>query len=112
MGDKCCIDQNSIETDLRCLPIFLCGCQKIVVFCGPTYLCRLWCIVEVLTFVHMGRNLESLEFEMVLREGHEDDDSCIVEKALREFDAEWCSCHVAEDKDRILNIVNGAFGSI
>lgn len=40
--DKCCIDQRNIEKDLRCLPVFLSGCRRLVVFCGPTYLSRLW----------------------------------------------------------------------
>merc|ERR1712228_928465 len=80
--DKCCIDQNSIETDLRCLPMFLAGCRKIIVLCGPTYLCRLWCILELFTFVHMGRNVENLEFAIVSRQGQEHEDLRIVENAL------------------------------
>merc|ERR1712228_216339 len=109
--DKCCIDQNSIDMDLRCLPIFLGGCRRLVVFCGPTYLSRLWCILEVFTFVHMGRKLENLEFEIVLREGCEDEDLSKVEDALDNFDAERCSCFQAEDKNRMLEIVCAAFGS-
>merc|ERR1712087_1015311 len=101
---RCCINQNSIETDLRCLPIFLGGCRRLVVFCGPTYLSRLWCILEVFTFVHMGRNLENLEFEIVRREGHECEDLEMVEDALDNFDAERCTCFTAEDKDRMLEI--------
>merc|ERR1719188_2347928 len=57
--DKCCIDQRNIETDLRCLPIFLSGCRRLVVFCGPTYLSRLWCIMELFTFVHMGGSAQA-----------------------------------------------------
>lgn len=30
--DKCCIDQQNIDADLRCLPFFLSGCQNMVVF--------------------------------------------------------------------------------
>lgn len=52
--DKCCIDQTDVEQNLRGLPIFLSGCKEILVLCGPTYLSRLWCIVELFTFVHMG----------------------------------------------------------
>merc|ERR1712228_73065 len=110
--DKCCIDQGSIETHLRCLPVFLAGCRRIVVFCGPTYLCRLWCIFEIFTFAHMGRSLENLEFEIVLRPGHEHEDLQMVEDALDEFDADRCNCHAAEDKDRMLNIIYSSFGSM
>merc|ERR1712039_824689 len=59
-----------------------------------------------------GRKLENLEFEIVLREDKEDEDLLTVESVLEEFDVERCSCHVAEDKDRMLNIVLAAFGSI
>merc|ERR1712224_527854 len=52
--DKVCINQNDIEQDLRGLPIFLRGCREMVVFCGSTYLSRLWCVVELFAFVHMA----------------------------------------------------------
>ena len=41
--DKACIDQNSIEQSLACLPVFLAGCQTLLVVAGPTYCSRLWC---------------------------------------------------------------------
>lgn len=110
--DKICIDQNNIDIDLRCLPVFLGGCRKIVVLLGPTYLSRLWCVLELFTFVHMGRKLENLECEILLRAGHEDEDARAIHTAFREFDAEQCCCHVAEDKERMLNIIFSAFGSI
>ena len=28
---ECCIDQNDISANLRCLPVFLYGCKKLVV---------------------------------------------------------------------------------
>eukprot|EP00913_Durusdinium_trenchii_P002076 g1918.t1 len=65
--DKCCIDQNDIEADLRCLPIFLSGCAELVVFCGPTYLSRLWCVMELFTFVHIGGNVSEINVIPVLR---------------------------------------------
>jgi len=110
--DKCCIDQSSILEDLLCLPVFLGGCQKLVVLCGPTYLRRLWCIVEVFTFAHMGRTVENLEFEMVLREGHQAEDLSKVEDSLKEFSAAHCDCHAIEDKERMLGVIYASFGSM
>jgi len=109
--DKCCIDQTSIVDDLLCLPVFLGGCQKLVVLCGPSYLRRLWCIVEVFTFVHMGRALENLEVEIVSRKGCEAEDCCKVKASLDEFDAAQCDCHVPEDKKRMLEIIYASFGN-
>ena len=40
--DKGSIDQTNIDEDLACLPIFLAGCQYLLVFAGPTYIYRLW----------------------------------------------------------------------
>ena len=44
--DKACIDQNDIEKSLKCLPIFLSGCQTLLIVVGPTYCRRLWCVME------------------------------------------------------------------
>merc|ERR1712039_1169630 len=110
--DKCCINQNSIETDLRCLPVFLAGCRRLVVFCGPTYLSRLWCIIELFTFVQIGRGIESIELELVWRTGHEEEDSRSVEQAFADFDAQACSCFKPEDKASMLKIIKVAFGDV
>ena len=48
--DKACIDQNSIQQSLACLPVFLAGCQTLLVVAGPTYCSRLWCVMEIFTF--------------------------------------------------------------
>jgi len=86
--DKYCIDQNNIDSDLCCLPIFLSGCKSLVVFCGPNYLSRLWCIMEIFTFVHMGRGVDVIEFELVLEEGQESQDAACIEQAFANFNAE------------------------
>lgn len=40
--DKLCIDQSNIEDTLASLPVFLAGCQTLLVLAGETYLARLW----------------------------------------------------------------------
>ena len=49
--DKACIDQNSIQQSLACLPVFLAGCQTLLVVAGSNYCSRLWCVMELFTFV-------------------------------------------------------------
>jgi hypothetical protein len=110
--DKCCIDQNNIEVDLRCLPVFLSGCERMVVFCGTTYLSRLWCIMEVFTFIHMGRGPDQIEFKLVLPEGREAEDAAAVADMFEAFDAQHCTCFSAEDKERMLSIIHAAFGDM
>merc|ERR1712217_755825 len=72
--DRACIDQTDIENDLRCLPIFLSGCNQLLILCGKTYLSRLWCIMEIFTFVHMGGSVDRIEFIPVLRSAHKQED--------------------------------------
>lgn len=40
--DKACINQQKISESLAGLPIYLSGCQEMVVLMGETYLSRLW----------------------------------------------------------------------
>ncbi|KAJ1640362.1 hypothetical protein T492DRAFT_855047, partial [Pavlovales sp. CCMP2436] len=40
--DKCCLNQECIADHLACLPVFLAGCNSLVLFVGKTYLHRLW----------------------------------------------------------------------
>lgn len=108
--DKVCIDQTSIDQDLLCLPIFLKGCRRFVMFCGETYLSRLWCILEVFTYIHMGGRADDIEVVLVLREGHEDEDEEAVASTFDRFDAQECRCTIPEDKQRLLSIFEVAFG--
>jgi len=110
--DKFCIDQNNIKQDLRCLPVFLSGCKNLVVFCGTTYLSRLWCAVELFTFVHIGGNIDRIRFEPVLREGYEDEDLESIMRCFDAFDVEQCDCFSENDKDRIVGIIRSAFGDL
>merc|ERR1711924_436335 len=45
--DKVCINQSKITETLRCLPIFLVSCRRMLVLAGETYVTRLWCIWEL-----------------------------------------------------------------
>eukprot|EP00411_Alexandrium_monilatum_P037445 CAMPEP_0175402582 /NCGR_PEP_ID=MMETSP0095-20121207/37592_1 /TAXON_ID=311494 /ORGANISM="Alexandrium monilatum, Strain CCMP3105" /LENGTH=524 /DNA_ID=CAMNT_0016701355 /DNA_START=1 /DNA_END=1575 /DNA_ORIENTATION=- len=108
--DKVCIDQNNIELDLRCLPIFLNGCSRLVMLCGATYLKRLWCITELFAYVHMGCKIEQIELVPVLRESKEDEDLDEICDAFSCFDVRMCECFKLEDKERMIMAINTAFG--
>lgn len=110
--DKCCIDQMNIEQDLRCLPIFVSGCTTFLVCCGPTYLTRLWCVVEVFSFVHMGGSISNMHFEPLCKAGREKEDFDSLRATVENFDARSCDCHLPEDKARMLAIVEEAFGDV
>jgi hypothetical protein len=52
-------NQSQISDGIAHLPIFLAGCDSLLVLYGETYLSRLWCVVELYVFTHMrGINVE------------------------------------------------------
>jgi hypothetical protein len=57
--DRACIDQNNIQQSLACLPVFLAGCQTLLVVAGKTYCSRLWCVMELFAFVRSDCLLSS-----------------------------------------------------
>eukprot|EP00933_Yihiella_yeosuensis_P009653 TRINITY_DN11568_c0_g3_i1.p1 TRINITY_DN11568_c0_g3~~TRINITY_DN11568_c0_g3_i1.p1 ORF type:complete len:526 (+),score=61.23 TRINITY_DN11568_c0_g3_i1:101-1678(+) len=91
--DKYCIDQNNIEASLLCLPVFLAGCQSLLILAGSTYLSRLWCLEEVFVYLQMGRTLQSIE--MISLE-HE------VYNQTVEFDVRDAKCSRDFDKEMLL----------
>lgn len=55
------LDQHQVAVSLACLPVYIAGCQRFVVLRGPTVLGRLWCIVELFTFLAMGGSPDAIE---------------------------------------------------
>jgi len=110
--DKACIDQTDINADLRGLPIFLAGCKELLVLCGPSYLSRLWCLMEIFTFVHMGGDPARISIVKIIRRGAEVEDSKAIEAALRNFDVARCDCSYAPDKTQLVEVIRTGFGSL
>eukprot|EP00429_Kryptoperidinium_foliaceum_P005659 CAMPEP_0176027434 /NCGR_PEP_ID=MMETSP0120_2-20121206/13453_1 /TAXON_ID=160619 /ORGANISM="Kryptoperidinium foliaceum, Strain CCMP 1326" /LENGTH=532 /DNA_ID=CAMNT_0017360639 /DNA_START=13 /DNA_END=1611 /DNA_ORIENTATION=- len=110
--DKACIDQNNIDEDLQGLPIFLSGCSTLLVLCGPTYLSRLWCVLELFTFVHMGGALERIKIHRLTRRGQTAGDLNDISNSFTDFDVGRCDCYHLADKERMLSIVRAAFGDL
>jgi len=110
--DKFCIDQQDIDANLRSLPIFLSGCEKLLIVYGPTYLERLWCVLEVFTFVHIGGSWDRVELLPVLRSRYLDGDEADVEATIQQFSVEDCKCFLQEDKECMIMIILTAYGSL
>lgn len=45
--DKACIDQQRIDESLAALPVYLSGCNELLIVVGPTYTRRLWCMLPI-----------------------------------------------------------------
>jgi hypothetical protein len=52
--DKCCIDQTNISRTLRCLPVMVQSCSRLLILCGDSYCQRLWCVWELYTWFAMS----------------------------------------------------------
>ena len=129
--DRACINQSNIDDDLACLPVHLAGCKKLLLLCGPTYSSRLWCIMELFTFIECKASLDehnavdvmsSVDVIPVLPEsahdhelGGEKSDAAYFAHAsalFDGFDAHLAQCYRLEDRHRLLAIVESAYGSL
>ena len=97
--DKACIDQLRIAESLACLPVFLGGCRELIVLLGPSYPSRLWCIMELFTFLKMGGGPARMKLLPLATAV----DMC-------EFDVESASCFLDEDRQRLLSVIEVGFG--
>jgi hypothetical protein len=97
--DRVCIDQTNIKADLQCLPIFLAGCDMLLVISGATYTFRLWCCVV------MVQQDESRVAPVVITIGANSDELALVRKGFTQFDAAACECFDPEDKKRIFTVI-------
>ena len=113
--DKACIDQIDPvkkQKGINCLPIFLAGCQTLLIVAGPTYCSRLWCVMEIFTFIRMGGSRKQIEVKMLMHKDHMDPAAAKKElkKQFAKFDAAKAECYLPEDKHRLLAIVEAGFG--
>ena len=102
--DKVCVDQNNIQDTLTCLPVFLSGCKRLLILCGPTYLNRLWCLMELFVFMSMGGSVDKMTFCFVddsLQQGGSRDWISRFEN----FDVGNADCYDLVQRDQLLGII-------
>ena len=101
-----------MKKGMNCLPIFLAGCQTLLIVAGPTYCSRLWCVMEIFTFLRMGGTRERIEVNMLMHEDHTDPAAAKEELKTQfaKFDAAKAECFLPKDKHRLLAVVEAGFG--
>ena len=99
-----CIDQDNIDDSLASLPVFLAGCNELLVLAGRTYPTRLWCVMELFVYVRMGGKRERLVSRLL-------DDSTDLATRLAKFDAEDARCYLDNDRQKLLAVIEAAFGT-
>jgi len=102
--DKACIDQQNIQASLAALPIFLSGCNHLLILAGPTYCTRLWCVMEVFVFLKMGGRQESLIVKLLNNEN-------ALHRLLEGFEAGKARCFLDADRHHLLAVIETGFGS-
>lgn len=95
-----------------CLPIFLKACNRLVVLCGPAYSSRLWCIVEMCLFVHVGGSVSNIDLVYILPEGCEAEAMSAIESVFDKLDDQACECADPADQAALSELVCVAFGSL
>ena len=104
----CARQQTDIGANLACLPLFLSGCRKVVVLAGESYTSRLWCVMELFAFVHMGGDLGDVE----VLEAHAPGGAQRVADSFANFDAAEANCYDPKDKAHMLRVIEAAFGDM
>jgi len=111
--DKCCLDQTQIADHLACLPVFLAGCNRLVLFMGATYLRRLWCIIEIFIFLEMGGSINNIELVLLHTDADSDEEEAGVrelERHIAEFAARDAGCLLQSDANLLLATIEQGFG--
>ena len=100
-----CIDQSNIAEALALLPIFLSGCQRLLVVAGRTYTERLWCIMEIFIFLEMGGKISNVDIKPIHGTAAE------LAQLFASFDVQEAKCFLLEDRSRLLAVIEAAYGS-
>ena len=99
------------------MPVYLSGCQTLLIMAGPTYCSRLWCVMEIFTFLFMGGKLDRIEIHALSAsddaptapvDGRRSLDD--LKHQFATFDAAKAQCFLPKDKHRLLAVVEAGFG--
>ena len=103
--DKACIDQANIDASLASLPVFLSGCKTLLILPGPGYTSRLWCVMEVFTYLRTGGTRERIVSRPLAG-------SNALTEAFAKFDAAKAKCYHAKDRQKLLAVIEAGFGDL
>ena len=78
---------------------------------GPTYCERLWCVMEIFVFLHMGGSLDRITIEIIAQQDTvETDARQLLTAQFACFDAAKAQCFKVEDREKLLAVIEAAFG--
>lgn len=113
--DTMCMDLSDMETSVLCLPVFLSGCNELVLLMGPSFTSRLWCVVEIFVFLRMGGQHAQIHthafghaFGSETRLHHRD----ARLKEMASFKASQARCESRVDRETLLAIIETGLGGL
>ena len=102
--DKFCIDQSDISRALKCLPVFVFSCKRLMILAGNTYCDRLWCVWELYTFFSTSGTRALKRVELY-------DFSDAGTSTLLEFDVANAHCFSPVDEAKLRSIIESGGAS-
>ena len=102
--DKVCVDQRDLARTLRCLPVLVQSCSKLLILCGESYVQRLWCVWEL--YVHFAMSGPKAAKRAVIADCRTGADTAgTAADALHTFDVKDAHCYSAEDEARLRSVI-------
>jgi len=107
--DKYCIHAHDVENSLKCLPVWIAGCNQMVALVGKSYHTRLWCLLELFTYDMMGGAAENMT---VLPFGDSKAHSLTGKEsaAAKDVDVRQALCSSPRDKELLISIIEAGVG--
>jgi len=140
--DALCLDVEVPQEALVCLPIFLAGSARFVALVGPTWVERLWCLVELSAFIAMGGDEDDVELIFLscdaatgvqgggalsghscaagaastraelIRAELRREHAAKIASTLKSIKVGSATCSNAADRERLISTVEAGFGSL
>jgi len=106
--DRACLNQNDIASSLPDLPTHMAGCKHLLILAGPTYVKRLWTLLEIFVWNFMK---DAGDIRVLITEDEQFSSSDVVDtfRAVRIEDA---LCSSAADKEKVVSIIEASFSDL
>ena len=101
--DKACLNQQDIKGSLAGLPMYVAWSNELLLLASSSYVKRLWCIMELFTWVQMGCPIEGIT--VIDLDGGQS-----LDEDLNNFKVSKAACYMLFDKHRLLAVIENAFG--
>jgi hypothetical protein len=110
----------NIDDSLMCLPVHLAACSKAVMLVGPTYLTRLWCVMEIFIHIVVVNDTTRLECIPVYEStemtdlflASEDFDVRNVVDMFSAFAVSESQCYSSVTWDKLISIIEAGCGTL